>query len=122
MLEIAFKNLDPSQLVRDAVADRILPQTDKFPHLKAARIRITVEMENSPQQAGPDNFSVKLQILSGVYRGIVLSKKRENFYLALADITDLLLETLNHRGDRTRVRKLKAARQHKVRQNKAGRI
>jgi hypothetical protein len=115
MLEIAFKNLQPSQLVRDTIFDRILPHVSKFPDLQSARIRVTVEMENSPAQAGPDDFSIKLQILSGKYRGVVLSKKRNNFYLALADVADLLLERLNNRGDRARILQLKSARQYKTR-------
>lgn len=115
MLEIAFKNLQPSQFVRDAIFDRILPHVSKFPDLESARIRVTVEMENSPTQAGPDDFSIKLQILSGKYRGVVISKKRNNFYLALANVVDLLLERLNNRGDKSRIIQLKSARQHKAR-------
>lgn len=91
-IAVTFKNLEPSQFVRDAVNDRILPHLEKFPDLRDAKIRVTIEMKKSPIQAGPDNFAIKLQVLSGKYRGLVISKKRETFYLALADVTDHLLK------------------------------
>jgi hypothetical protein len=47
-------------------------------------------MDNSPHQPGPDQFTVKLHIYRGKYRGITISKFEGNLYAALAEVVEHL--------------------------------
>ena len=110
MLHIKFKNLDKSELIDTATRQRFEALVDKFPDLSASKIRITLEMENSPFQAGPDFFKVKLHIARGRYDGVIVEKSNASIYVALADVVDHMLEKLNRFGDRQRVQQRSKAR------------
>ena len=103
MIQIVFKNLDKSELAKEAVFDRVGDLIAKFPELQTSKIVVTLEMLNSPQQAGVDVFSVKFRVGSGRYGGISLEKSSRSMYVALADVVDHALERLNRYGDRKRV-------------------
>ena len=109
-LKIVFKNLDRSELAKEAVTDKLQPVINKFPDLLDCRIDVTLEMHNSLQQPGPDVFAVALHISSGKYRGTRLTKSASNLYMALADLAEHLLEKLNRAGDRSRVKLRNQAR------------
>ena len=104
MLRIVFKNLDRSELARELVEERLEASFQRFPDLRSNQIQVTLEMENSPTQAGPDVFSVKLHISSGRYQGITLEKEGQNLYQALAEVNEHLLERLNRFGDKNRAK------------------
>jgi len=114
-MRIVFKNFDQSQLAKEAVEERLGDMVEKFPELKNHKISVTLSMENSPLQAGPDVFTVKVVIQSGPYGGTALSKSASSLYVALADVREHLLEVLNRTGDKIRVvhrskeRKLRSA-------------
>lgn len=110
MIQIKFKSLDKSEMAREAVHDRIEILIEKFPDLKRSKIQITLEMENSPLKAGPDLFKVKLHVARGRYDGITVEKSDSSLYVAIADLTDHMLEVLNRFGDRARVKERKQAR------------
>jgi len=110
MILVKFKNLDKSELARDAVHNRIEGLIEKFGDLKDSRIMVTLEMINSPQQAGPDLFRVKLYVAGGRYSGITVIKSDANLYVALAEVAEHMLEALNRFGDRVRVKERKKAR------------
>lgn len=109
-IRIIFKNLEKSEIAREAALERIEPLVEKFPDLEAGKIQVTLEMHNSPHQAGPDLFSVRIHVHSGRYKGIHLEKSAPNLYVALADLVDHMLEKLNRFGDRARVKERNAAR------------
>ncbi len=111
MIQIKFKNLDKSEMAREAVFERIEPLIEKFPDLNESKIQITLEMENSPLQAGPDLFKVKLHVARGRYDGITVEKSDASLYVALAEVVDHMLEVLNRFGDRARVKERKRARE-----------
>jgi ribosome-associated translation inhibitor RaiA len=110
MIQIAFKDLDPSALAREAVTERLDSVIERFPDLATSRIRVTLSMENSPTHPGPDLFTVKFHCKGGRYDGITLEKSASNLYAALADLNEHLLERLNRFGDRSRVITRKKAR------------
>ena len=110
MMQVIFKNLERSELAIEAVTERLRSAIDRFPDLPGSHISVTLEMHNSPLQAGPDLFTVALHIKSGRYRGIRLTKSASNLYVALADIVEHLLEKLNRFGDRSRVKLRNQAR------------
>jgi ribosome-associated translation inhibitor RaiA len=110
MTKITFKNLESSELARDAAIERIEAVVEKFEHLKSSRIQVTLEMENSPTQAGPDLFKVKVQVNGGRYDGVRIDKSASSLYAALADVVDHMLETLNRFSDKVRVTERKKAR------------
>jgi ribosome-associated translation inhibitor RaiA len=110
MLNIKFKNLDKSEIVDSAARQRLEALVEKFPDLSASKIQVTLEMENSPFQAGPDFFKVKLHIARGRYDGIIVEKSDASIYVALAEVVDHMLEKLNRFGDRQRVQERSKAR------------
>lgn len=110
MIHIKFKNLEKSEMAREAVHDRIETLVEKFPDLSQSKIQITLEMENSPTQAGPDLFKVKIHLARGRYNGITVEKSDASLYVALADLIDHMLEKLNRFGDRARVKERTRAR------------
>ena len=110
MLHVKFKNLDKSEMIDLATRQRLESLVDKFPDLSASKILVTLEMENSPFQAGPDFFKVKLHIARGRYDGIIIEKSDASIYVALAEVVDHMLEKLNRFGDRQRVQQRSKAR------------
>lgn len=110
MIQIVFKSLDPSEHAREITTERITSVVEKFPELKKSKIRITLEMENSPTKSGPDFFKVKLICSGGKYDQVTLEKSASTLYTALADVVEHLLERLNRFSDRTRIVERRAAR------------
>jgi len=110
MIQVKFKNLDKSEMAREAVQERIEALIEKFEDLNESKIQVTLEMENSPFQVGPDLFKVKLHVYRGRYDGITVEKSDPNLYVALAEVVDHMLEVLNRFGDRARVIERKRAR------------
>jgi ribosome-associated translation inhibitor RaiA len=104
MITVKFRNMEKSDFVETAVYERIEPVLGKFPVLEESGVQVTLEMENSPVQAGPDLFTVRLRIAGGRYDGVAIKKANSNVYVALAEVADHMLEKLNRFGDRSRVK------------------
>ena len=113
-MKIVFRNLERSELARELVQERIKLLFERFPDLKPSQVSVTLAMENSPLQAGPDLFSVKLSILSGHYQGVMLEKKAPNLYQALADVNDHVLERLARFAGKTRAKNRKLERKFAI--------
>jgi len=111
MIHVKFKNLEKSEMAREVVQERIDILIGKFPDLNRSKVQVTLEMENSPTQAGPDLFKVKLHVSRGRYDGITCEKSDSNLYVALAEVVDHMLEALNRFGDKARVKERRNARQ-----------
>lgn len=110
MIKIKFKKLKKSEAIINAVQERVEHIIEKFPDLIKSKISITIEMENSPTQAGPDLFKIKLHISGGRYDTVTIEKGDPILYAALADVCDHMLEVLNRSGDKSRVKARTKAR------------
>jgi ribosome-associated translation inhibitor RaiA len=117
MIKVIFKNLDPSELARESVIERMDAIVEKFPDLQKSRVNVTLEMQNSPFQAGPDLFFVKAHINGGRYESLRVEKSAPSLYVALAEVVEHMLELLNRFGDRTRVKERNQARKSLSRMN-----
>ncbi len=113
MVHVIFRNLEPSAFARTLVKDRLSHTIERFPDLQESRINVTLSMENSPQQAGPDLFRVRIRMAGGRYNGVILQKTASNLFVALAAADDSLLERLNRFSDRVRVKKRQQARRYR---------
>lgn len=111
MIQVVFKNFQKSESVFHAVHERVEALVTKFSHLQNSKIKVTLEMENSAFQAGPDLFKVKLHVSGGRYDKIIVEKADSNLYAALAELVDHMHEVFNRFGDRERVKNRKKARQ-----------
>ncbi len=100
MLKIVFKNMESSQLAKEIVQDKISPIIEKFSSLEGHRITLTLEMENSPNQAGPDLFTVSSVVSGKTYKDLKIKKSSGNFYLAMAELAEGLNELLSRESDR----------------------
>lgn len=116
MIQVLFKRLDKSEMAKDAAVERFESVIEQFPDLKESKLIVTLSMENSPRQTGPDLFTVKVYCRGGRYRGITLEKSAPNLYAALADVVEHMLERLNRFGDRSRVKTREKARRLLARQ------
>jgi hypothetical protein len=114
MIRVIFKNLEKSELARDLVLERVASVVERFPVLESHKISVTLSMENSPVQAGPDEFTVKLFIQGSTYRSVTLEKSATSLYVALADVVEHSLELLNRHSDRERVVQRVKARKFRV--------
>jgi ribosome-associated translation inhibitor RaiA len=92
MLKVVFKNLDSSELIRDFVRERVQSVIRKYPHLINHQIVLTLEMENSPTQAGPDLFSISVMIKGKFLKNFKLKKSADNLYHAIAEF----INSFNH--------------------------
>ncbi len=110
MIHIVFKNLQESELAKEAVTQHLSNTTDRFPDLVDHRMTVNLSMDNSKFKPGPDLFKVKLYIRGKKYGGIVLEKSAMSLYTALADLSERLLERLNRHGDKQRVKSRNQAR------------
>lgn len=113
-MRIVFRNLEKSEIAKEAVEERLGDMVEKFPKLKDHRITVTLFMENSPTQPGPDSFGVKVLIQGSVFKTISLCKTSPSLYLALADVREHLLEVLNRFGDRARVAERNRERKYRA--------
>ncbi len=104
MIQIYFKGLEPSELAREVILERIAESQERFPQLLHHRLRVTLAMENSPDQKGPDMFSVRLNISGPRFGKLMLEKRAGSLYLAAAQLQEAMLELLNRASDRPRVK------------------
>ncbi len=104
MVKVTFKNLEKSSLAKNVVVEKISVLIGKFPELEQHSISLTLSMDNSSIQAGPDEFGVKVQIQGKKFEGLIVEKKARTLYLAMADVHEVLLELLNRRTDKLRVK------------------
>ncbi len=100
MLKIVFKNMESSQLAKDIVQEKISPILKKFPSLEGHSVSLTLEMENSPRQAGPDLFTVSLMVRGKTYKMLKMKKSSSNFYHATAELADGFNELLSQESNR----------------------
>lgn len=114
MIKVVFKNLEKSQLAIDIVTEKIELFMEKFPDLKDHKVHLFLSMENSFFKKGRDVFSIKAVIDGKKYGGIVIQKKDINLYAALDELTLVLLESLNRKGDKKRVKTRNNSRKYKM--------
>lgn len=110
MIQVTFQNLEKSELARTAAVERIQDTVDRFPELSDHKLAVTLSMDNSPVKPGPDLFGVKLQITGQKFNNIIVEKRSANLYLAISDLCESLLERLNRRTDKIRVKSRAQAR------------
>ena len=110
MLNIVFKGLESSDFVANAMEEIFSETVAKFPKMVGRNFNFTLSMKNSPNQAGPDVFGVKIRISGGGLSDIVIEKKADHLYAAAREVCGALLERLNRAGDKRRVVKLAQAR------------
>jgi len=113
MYKIVFKNLEKSVLAKEIVEERLTPILGKFPMVEPKHVRVTLTMDNSPTQPGPDLFWVKLHFRSGAMRGLVLEKSASNLYSALAMTVESLQARLGKETEKNRKILRQRSRRHK---------
>lgn len=101
-MKITFKNLERSELAVEAVEERMIPLRDKFPSIQSKDITVNLSMDNSPVQGGLDVFMVKIHLVSGQYKGVILEKSAPSLYVALANLVDSLHERLKRFDEKAR--------------------
>lgn len=114
MIKVVFKNLEKSELASIIVKEKIEEFVHKFPELVDHKIEVFLSMENSFTKAGRDVFAAKVLIKGKKYGGLIIEKKDSNLYFAMDSVFLVLLENLNRKGDKARVRSRHELRKHKL--------
>lgn len=114
MLKIVFKSLEKSELASDIVTEKFNVLIEKFPDLYDHKIEVFLSMENSSIKVGRDVFGVKVVIKGNKYGGVVVEKRNSSLYLALDDLLLVMLESLNRKGDKVRVKTRSVSRRQKT--------
>jgi ribosome-associated translation inhibitor RaiA len=99
-IQVVFQNLKKSEFIKSLVVDRVQSVLEKFPQNRRGKAVVYVSMENSPRQAGPDLFGVKVMLKSSIARSMVFSKKAGSLFQATADVADGLLESMHRQHDK----------------------
>lgn len=102
IVRVIFKNMERSELAVQIVEERLQQVFEKFPRLHQSDITATLSTENSPSQAGPDMFNVRVRVEAGREGRIILHKTAHSLYAALALVCERLQDRLNELGDRSR--------------------
>lgn len=102
MIRIVFKNLDESELAKQAVHARIQTTLDRFPELHDHRLTFTLSIGNSKTQLGPDLFRVKLVISGKKFDGVVFEDAAVSLYTALSDVSSHAFRRLSQLCDQRR--------------------
>lgn len=109
-MKFVFRNFESSDIARAVVTERMEGVFARFEDFRKEQVLMTLTMDNSPQQAGPDRFEISLHCQSGRYRGLRLTRRASHLYAAVAELVDRLPDILNRHGDKKRVSRL-----HRVR-------
>ncbi len=112
-MKITFKNLEKSDLAKEVIEERIGDLIEKFPNLSSHSIYVTLSMDNSSTQAGPDEFGVRLQVKGKMFNDLIIEKKSGTLYRAVGDVVEAMLERLNRRTDKVRVKERTKSRKAK---------
>lgn len=110
MIQIKFKNLDKSELAREAVEERLAAMIEKFGAIVGQSYSSHTRDGKLTDSSQASVFKVKVHISRGPYKGVTIEKSEPNLYAALAEVVDHMLEVLNRYGDRIRVKQRKQAR------------
>ncbi len=92
MIRVVFKNLEKSDIVRAITSDRIERTISKFSELARMAATVIVSKEHSCEHSGPDLFSAKLLLVGNGHKPVVLEKRAESLYQAIALVTDRATE------------------------------
>lgn len=117
MIKVTFKNLEKSDLARQIVLERMDYMIEKFPELDTHSIAVTLSMDNSSMQAGPDEFGVRVHIKGKKYRDLIMEKRAGSLYVAMANVNEAMLEMLNRRTDKLRIKYRSKSREAKQANN-----
>jgi hypothetical protein len=111
MMRIVFRNMERSQLAIQVISERLQAVFDKFERLEPSDVTVTLTMDNSPSQAGPDLFCLRFYCRRGEFKGLVIEKVSPNLYIGLADLVDTLAERLGRFSERRRRHSITANRE-----------
>lgn len=103
MVDVKFRNMPETQLVRNVAIRRIEEAVARFPKSRPRVILVTLITENSAQKPGPDVYRARTEIVGGRYHGLILDKSAPDLYVALAGVVEGLLERLNRFSDKVRI-------------------
>lgn len=99
MLKVVFINIEPSQMARDILDERITPILKRDPSLKRCSVTIMLERENPPSQDVPDLFTLSLRAENNSNEtDLIIKKSSENFYNATASLAESLNKLLDRRN------------------------
>jgi ribosome-associated translation inhibitor RaiA len=102
-MKIVFKNGLESEFIKNAMNQHMEVLEEKHPELQQTDAIVTVKMDNSPLQAGPDSYTVNIRLIGGRnFRNISLHKTAQNFYSAMNAAFHVLAQKLSKKSEKKR--------------------
>ena len=98
-MKIIFKNMESSENVKAVIVERMSHILEKYPSARDHRITFTLEMENSPFQAGPDRFNASALISGKVFK-LRIKRSSQNLYQSIADLAEGFNQLMSREADR----------------------
>lgn len=114
-IKVVFKNVDKSDFAESTIKERFSLLKEKFPEIARRRTTVTLSMDNSPKQAGPDLYGVKVQLRADKNQNIIMEKTAQNPYQALHLLFDRIHERLIRFDEKKR--RIKRGRRRHQKQN-----
>jgi hypothetical protein len=99
MIQVQFKNLEPSVLARDTAVENLSRVIAQVPETAQSTVQVTLEMKDSNREPGPSLFHVQVIFQGGKQNGMAFQQSAKSLYVALADLTDKILKTLKKERD-----------------------
>jgi ribosome-associated translation inhibitor RaiA len=99
-MKIVFKNMKSSLNAQEIIKEKLEAVFEKFPTLSEHKVTLTVEMENSPRQAGPDQFTISTMVTGKVFKNLRIKKSSKNFYLTVTEVVNGFNKLLNRETER----------------------
>ncbi len=95
MVRVVFRNIEKSELMKDAIETKVSHILAKFPGLQNA----TTTVIATP---GPDSYHVKVVLLSRGLKPVILERDGEDANHAFSHLADRLFEVLHRSLERRR--------------------
>lgn len=95
MVKVVFKNLEKSSGIRKNVVERIERALSRFSEVIALDSTLVLSREHSKEHAGVEEYSVKLIVDADGRKPIIIEKRSENYYQALAKALDRAMDVLH---------------------------
>lgn len=99
MMQIKFKNLEPSQLAKEAVQEKMASLYSEYDFLNFCRIRVNIELMSNRSVDRPDLFAVSFHIVEGKCVGLKLQQSDPNLHDALGRLVEQIRQRLRQMSE-----------------------
>ncbi len=94
-IQYVYSHLQKTDSIQGFAQERIESVLEKFRAYKIFSSRVRMEMKNSPEHAGKDEYSCEVFVKVQRFPTVVIKKTSANLYEAISLVSDRLLNLLS---------------------------